>query len=329
MRCGGWRPTLTILNLHSAGGALNPRVKSFEELIMFDLATYLEQKREQVNVYLEICLQDTPASGRLVEAMRYSLMSGGKRLRPILCLAGAEAVGGRSEDTLAAAGALEMIHTYSLIHDDLPAMDNDDLRRGRPTCHIAFDEATAILAGDALLTMAFQVLSSAERIDVHRASEWLKVLHRIARAAGCHGMIEGQMRDIAAKNATFSLEDLEKLHALKTGALIEVSVFSGAFLGGGQPEQIAQLERYARCIGLAFQVQDDILNVEGDPAVLGKGVGTDEIHDKSTYASIMGLERSKRFARKLIADAVNTLTAFDHRADPLRAIAGYVIARQR
>jgi geranylgeranyl diphosphate synthase type II len=296
---------------------------------MFDLATYLKTKREQVNLYLENCLQDAPASGRLVEAMRYSLMSGGKRLRPILCLAGAEAVGGSPADVLAAAGALEMIHTYSLIHDDLPAMDNDDLRRGHPTCHIAFDEATAILAGDALLTMAFQVLSAAERIEAHRASEWLKVLNRIARAAGCHGMIEGQMRDIAAKNAPLSLEALEKLHALKTGALIEVSVFSGGLLGGGQPEQIARLERYAGCIGLAFQVKDDILNVEGDPAILGKGVGTDAILNKSTYASVLGLERSKRFARELIDAAVNALASFDHRADPLRAIAGYIIARKR
>ena len=296
---------------------------------MFELAPYLESKREQIDTYMDQCLQNTPGSGRLIAAMRYSLMAGGKRLRPVLCLAGAEAVGGKPEDALGAACALEMIHTYSLIHDDLPAMDNDDLRRGKPTCHIAFDEATAILAGDALLTMAFQILSSVKHIDERQISKCFSVFHRIACAAGYEGMIEGQMRDIAAENTSLSLDELEKLHALKTGALIEASVHAGALLGGGSLDQIEQLEIYARCIGLAFQVKDEVLNVEGDPEIMGKGVGTDEIHKKSTYPSIMGLEKSKSFARELVNQALQALESFDHRSDSLRAIASYIVERKR
>lgn len=298
---------------------------------MFELPSYLNSKREQINSYLEKCFQAAPESGRLIDAMRYSLMAGGKRLRPVLCLAGAEAVGGLAENALPAACALEMIHTYSLIHDDLPAMDNDVLRRGKPTCHVQFDEVTAILAGDALLTMAFQVLSRAESIDSdnHHAVTWLKVIQCISRAAGCWGMVEGQMRDIAAENNTLSRPELERLHALKTGALIEAAVYSGALLGNGTSEQIDQLETYAGCIGLAFQVKDDVLNVEGDPVHLGKGVGTDALRQKSTYPSLMGLEVSKAFARQLIEKALVALESFDNRSDPLRAIANYIIDRKR
>ena len=296
---------------------------------MFELATYLESKRQIVNRYLENCLSGAARPGRLMEAMAYSLMAGGKRLRPILCLAGAEAVGGTVEGALPAAGALEMIHTYSLIHDDLPAMDNDDLRRGKPTCHIAFDEATAILAGDALLTMAFEILSTGNSTHAHKPETWLTVIDRIARAAGSRGMVEGQMRDIAAENAELSIGELARLHALKTGALIQASVCSGALLGGGTTEQIENLETYARNIGFAFQVKDDVLNVEGDPALLGKNVGTDALRHKSTYPSIMGLEKSKSFAKELIEAAMAALDPFDHRADPLRAIANYIIERKR
>ena len=298
---------------------------------MFELPVYLSSKREQINAYLEKCFQAVPESGQLIDAMRYSLMAGGKRLRPVLCLAGVEAVGGQAENALPAAGALEMIHTYSLIHDDLPTMDNDVLRRGKPTCHVQFDESTAILAGDALLTMAFQVLSSAEAIEIddHHAVTWLKVIQRISRAAGCRGMVEGQMRDIAAENNTLSRLELERLHALKTSALIEAAVFSGALLGNGTSEQIDQLETYAGCIGLAFQVKDDVLNVEGDPDYLGKGVGTDALRRKNTYPSLIGLEASKAFARQLIEKALIALEPFDNRSDPLRAIASYIIDRKR
>jgi len=227
---------------------------------------------------------------------------------------------------LPAACALEMIHTYSLIHDDLPAMDNDDLRRGKPTCHVAFDEATAILAGDALLTLAFRILSS---INENNSSNQLKVIRKISFAAGYNGMIEGQMRDIASEGTLLSLKELEDMHSLKTGALIEASIFSGALLGCGTPKQIDQLEIYAKNIGLAFQVTDDILNIEGDPAVMGKAVGTDNARGKSTYPSIMGLNKSKEFARKLVRNSLQALDDFDNNSDSLRAIACYIIERKR
>ena len=296
---------------------------------MFELGPYLESKRRVVNGYLEESLSWVAYQGRLMDAMTYSLMAGGKRLRPILCLAGAEAVGGSAEDALPAACALEMIHTYSLIHDDLPAMDNDELRRGKPTCHIAFDEATAILAGDALLTMAFEMLSTDNSAHTRMPDRWLAVVARIARAAGSRGMVEGQVRDIAAENTELSLDDLARLHSLKTGALIQASVCSGAVLGGGTEAQIDRLETYARNIGFAFQVKDDVLNVEGDPELLGKNVGTDELRHKSTYPFIMGLDKSKAFAQELIEAAISALDAFDHRSDPLRAIAKYIIERKR
>jgi len=296
---------------------------------MFELATYLESKRQIINTHLESCLAQATRPGRLMDAISYSLMAGGKRLRPILCIAGAEAVGGEAEAALPAACALEMIHTYSLIHDDLPAMDNDELRRGKPTCHIAFDEATAILAGDALLTMAFEVLSTGNGAHATPPDRWLAVVGRIARAAGSRGMVEGQMRDIAAENTELSLDEMAQLHSLKTGALIQASVCSGALLGGGAPEQITKLDAYARNIGFAFQVKDDVLNVEGDPTLLGKNVGTDELRHKSTYPSIMGLEKSKSFAKELIEAAIAALDIFDHRSDPLRAIATYIIERKR
>jgi len=295
----------------------------------FDLNSYLISKRKKVNAFINEILNNTANSSRVVQAMHYSLMVGGKRVRPILCIAASEAVEGNADDVLPAACALEMIHTYSLIHDDLPAMDNDDLRRGKPTCHVAFDEATAVLAGDALLTLAFQILSSINLINENSVSNWLRVVHRISFAAGCNGMIEGQIRDIASEGTLLSLKELENMHSLKTGALIEAAIFSGALLGGGSPKQIDQLEIYAKNIGLAFQVTDDILNVEGDPAVMGKAVGTDKARGKSTYPSIMGLNKSKEFAKKNVRDALQALDDFDNNADPLRVIAYFIIERKR
>ena len=296
---------------------------------MFNLNSYLVSKREQVNSAIDEIVQDAPNSSRIIDAMRYSLMAGGKRLRPALCMAAAEAVGGKAEDALPAACALEMIHTYSLIHDDLPAMDNDDLRRGKPTCHVAFDEATAILAGDALLTLAFQILSSIEFTNKDRASKLLTIVNKISCAAGYQGMVEGQMRDIISESSRLTLDELEDIHSLKTGALIKASICSGAILGGGNIEEIEQLEIYAKNIGLAFQVTDDILNVEGDPALLGKAVGTDKIRKKSTYPSIMGIKKSKEFAKKLVNNALQALDSFDNKSDPLRAITSYIIERKR
>jgi geranylgeranyl diphosphate synthase type II len=293
----------------------------------FDLKNYLEDKRRQVNRWLtDYSNQRLDNSRKLCQAMSYSLMAGGKRLRPILCLAAAEAVGQRDDPhVMTCACALEMIHTYSLVHDDLPAMDNDQLRRGQPTCHVRFDEATAILAGDALLTLAFEVLADLS-VD-HPVGA--KAMRQIARAAGYYGMIEGQMRDLGAEGKTLGLDDLKQVHEFKTGALIEAAVVSGALLARATSEQIKALSDYAKSIGLAFQVADDILNVEGDPDLMGKAAGTDLNRQKSTYPGLMGLDASKAFARELINKALQAVAHFDTEADPLSALANYVIERKR
>lgn len=284
---------------------------------MPNLKTYLNDKNSRINAGLQNFIKENT---RIAQAMRYSLMAGGKRIRPVLCIAAAETVGGSETEVMPIACAIEMIHTYSLIHDDLPAMDNDELRRGKPTCHVAYNEATAILAGDALLTLAFEVLAK------HHSGQIIAI---VAAAAGYKGMIEGQMRDIAAEGRTLSIEELEQLHRCKTGALIEASVISGAIFAGADSRQIESLQNYAGHIGLAFQVADDILNVEGDPAILGKAVGTDESRKKSTYPALMGLDESKAFAKTSIEKAVESLNIFDVRAEPLREIARYIIERKR
>jgi geranylgeranyl diphosphate synthase type II len=296
---------------------------------MFAIENYIKQKNQIINDKLKNMLQNLQPGGTISEAMEYSLMAGGKRIRPVLCLAAAESVGGKQEDVLTAACALEMVHTYSLIHDDLPAMDDDALRRGKPTCHVAFDEATAILAGDALLTLAFEVLSSVPIPDGTHAAKWLNVIRKISTAAGCRGMIQGQMLDIAAEGRKLTIEELATMHALKTGALIQASLHCGAVLAGARNSQLADLDTYARNIGLAFQVADDILNVEGDPAVMGKAVGTDRLHAKNTYPSILGLEASKHFSQKLVDQALQAIETFDKNADPLRALATYIIERKK
>ena len=300
-----------------------------DNLSNYDLTTYLNDKKELINNELDKNFRDIASSRLLFKAMRYSLMAGGKRIRPILCLAASEAVGSDPEAALPAACALEMIHTYSLIHDDLPAMDDDELRRGKPTCHVAFNEATAILAGDALLTLAIQILSSPVNIKETQALVWLNVIHVISIATGYKGMIDGQMRDIISEGKLLSLDDLENMHALKTGALIEASICCGAILGNGNRKQIKQLKIYAKNIGLAFQVTDDILNVEGNPAVMGKAVGTDKNRKKSTYPLIMGLKESKIFATNIVNNALKAIENFDNKADPLRAIAKYILKRKK
>jgi len=270
--------------------------------------------------------------------MQYSLMAGGKRIRPILCIAAAEAVGDSEDgpsrtDTddplLLVACALEMIHTYSLIHDDLPAMDDDELRRGRPTCHVAFDEATAILAGDGLLTLAFEVLTSRELQDNVKADILLDITHRISHASGGQGMVEGQMRDMLAEDRRLSIEDLEHVHRLKTGALIDAAVYVGARIAGADSGQMHLLGTYSKHIGLAFQVADDILNVEGNAETMGKAVGTDAERSKNTYPALLGLSESKALAVSLVDRALKALEEFDRRSDPLRGIASYIIERNR
>jgi len=297
---------------------------------MFDLKSYLKSKQEAVNAALKELWDDPgPSPSPLVQAMRYSLEAGGKRLRPILCIAASEAVAGDEIDVMPAACALELVHTYSLIHDDLPAMDNDDLRRGQPTCHKAFDEATAILAGDALLTAAFGVLAAAGRRQQDDALDWLQVLHLVAQAAGYPGMVQGQMMDVVSEKKEISLKELETLQWLKTGALIQASVQAGAILGGGNARQLTALGAYGRHIGVAFQVADDILNIEGKRELLGKPVGTDQAHRKATLPSLIGVEEAKVRARELVEKALAELIIFAEKAEPLAAIARYVIERKR
>jgi geranylgeranyl diphosphate synthase type II len=301
----------------------------------FDLTGYLDQKRHAIDAALLEIITNRFTDTRLCQAMRYSLMASGKRLRPVLCMAAAETGGfvnpDVNPDIVAAACGIEMIHTYSLIHDDLPAMDNDDLRRGNPTCHVEFDEATAIMAGDALLTFAFEIFASAAASSKSRnsAGTWLRVIGNISKAAGYQGMIEGQMRDIAAEGANLSLDDLKTMHRLKTGALIEASVVSGAMLAGANESEIIHLETYARHVGLAFQVVDDILNVEGDAKKMGKATGTDVSRGKSTYPALLGLAQSKVFASDLVNNALQALVIFGNKANSLAALANYVIERKR
>lgn len=305
---------------------------SLEGSTLFDLAAYLKHQKSVVEKRLEQVLSTYPQDSRVISAVKYSLMSGGKRIRPILCIAAAEAVAVEEdffEDVLTCASALEMIHTYSLIHDDLPAMDNDGLRRGKPTCHVAFDDATAILAGDALLTMAFETLSSHSGQGVNEPGRWLEIITLISRASGVRGMVEGQMLDIFSEGVSLTPEALENMHRLKTGAIIEASVCSGAILAGGRVKHIKSLKHFARHIGLAFQVIDDILNVEGDPALLGKATGTDSQRNKNTYPSLLGLNESQTFAEKLVRTALQALSDFDNKADPLRSIARYIIDRKK
>ncbi|MBL0701316.1 MAG: polyprenyl synthetase family protein [Desulfosarcina sp.] len=300
---------------------------------MFKFKKYLTEKQELVNNSLRNILEHFTVNNRLMKAVEFSLMAEGKRVRPVLCIAACEAVHGDIRDTLPVACALEMIHTYSLIHDDLPAMDDDDLRRGKPTCHIQFDEATAILAGDALLTLAFQILSSANILSGHNVknhpSVWLKIINILSSASGWNGMIGGQMLDISSEDSVLNLDKLEHMHSLKTGALIEASVSAGAIIGGCNTKQLKHLSLYAKKIGLAFQVADDILNVEGDPLVMGKTAGTDAHRNKNTYPSLMGLNGSKKFAGQLICDALQALNNFDKSSDPLRKIASYIINRKK
>ncbi|MCG6946081.1 MAG: polyprenyl synthetase family protein [Deltaproteobacteria bacterium] len=293
----------------------------------FDLRHYLEARRLVVEEALEVALpeQDGPES-RVVEAMRYSLFAGGKRLRPILCLAASEAVGGETRSAMPAGCALEMIHTYSLIHDDLPAMDDDDLRRGKPTNHKVFGEAIAILAGDALLTEAFVLLSDYSSLLPERMIQVIKV---IAEAASYRGMVGGQVVDMLSQNKPADLETVQQMHKRKTAALIAAATESGALAGRGSEAQVAALARYGRAIGLAFQIADDILDIEGDTELLGKTTGADEARGKVTYPAAVGLERSRQAANEMINDALAALEGFDDRAYPLRSLAHYIITRKK
>jgi geranylgeranyl diphosphate synthase type II len=297
---------------------------------MMDLQAYLAKKREIVDRALEALFPEPqgPASD-VVRAMTYSVFAGGKRLRPILCIAGAETVGGESHHVLQAACALELIHTYSLIHDDLPVMDDDDLRRGKPTNHKVFGEAIALLAGDGLLTEAFCVLAGMPVPEGTPSTVLPRVIRWIAEAAGYSGMIGGQVADVQSEGAPPDAELVRFIHEHKTADLITVATVSGALLCGAEESAIRALSSYGRRIGLAFQISDDILNIEGDKQTLGKDVGSDEKRGKQTWPAVFGLEEAKRAQRDLVLEAVESLNPFDHRADPLRAIAMYIIERRK
>lgn len=260
--------------------------------------------------------------------MRYSLLGGGKRLRPILALASCEAVGGAPERAMGFACALEMIHNYSLIHDDLPCMDNDDLRHGRPTNHKVYGEAMATLSGDGLLTDAFKVLAKSASDGVPSAVV-LQTVAELADAAGSAGMVGGQVIDLQSEGATLSLEELKQLHAKKTGALFHASIVGGGRLGGGSDAQLGDLTQYAKALGLAFQVVDDLLDVEATTEQMGKRTRKDEAAGKATFPSLLGIDKSWQFAHELELQAHHALTAFGPGAEPLRAIATFVVERKQ
>lgn len=294
-----------------------------------DIKQYIEEKKSLVEEALDRYLpRESEMPATLHKSMRYSMMAGGKRLRPILCIASCEAVSGQIKNALPTACALEMIHTYSLIHDDLPAMDNDDFRRGRPTNHKVFGEAVAILAGDALLTKAFRIMTDLNLRKAVRPDTILDVISDISRAAGSFGMVGGQVVDMESEGKEIDLATLEYLHTRKTGALILASIIGGARIGGGTDEQIAALTRYGECLGLAFQIADDILDIEGNQDEIGKDVGSDLEKGKATYPSIIGMRASKERASELIDMAIKSLKEFDEKAEPLREIAKYVVERR-
>lgn len=293
--------------------------------LSFDLNAYLKEKQTVVEAALDQFVPlATPHT--LYESMRYSLLAGGKRLRPILCLATCELAGGTTAMALPTACALEMIHTMSLIHDDLPAMDNDDYRRGRLTNHKVYGDDIAILAGDALLTYAFEVVG--DRTEGVPAERILQVLVQLARAVGGEGLVGGQVVDLESEGKSdVSLETLNYIHLHKTAALLEVSVVSGAILAGADADAQTRLRRYAQDIGLAFQIIDDILDITSTQEELGKSIGKDIQAQKVTYPSLWGIDESRRQADRLIAEAQAQLDPFGAAAQPLRAIADYITAR--
>ena len=302
-----------------------------------DIKRYLQEKKEIVDSALEKYFPNRPDSGgegvfptSLHKAIRYSLFAGGKRIRPILSMAAFEAVGGKGNGILPFACALEMIHTYSLIHDDLPALDNDDYRRGKPTCHKVFGEAIGILAGDGLLTEAFKLMTSqsVQGPSLCDGGWVLDVIHEVAQAAGIFGMVGGQVLDIESEGKEVDLPTLQYIHTHKTGALILVSVRVGARLGGAKEETLKAFTRYGERIGLAFQIADDILNVEGKAALLGKKTGSDLSRGKATYPSLLGVEDSKRRARELVEFAVDAIHSFGPDAEPLWKIAWFILSRE-
>jgi geranylgeranyl diphosphate synthase type II len=293
----------------------------------FDLDVYLHDRKQLIEsalaAHLDRC-HGAPATLR--EAMAYSLLAGGKRLRPILALAACEAVGGAPDDAIDAACAVEFVHTYSLIHDDLPAMDDDDFRRGRPTAHKKFGEALAILAGDALAAEAFRVAAERRRGREERIAD---VVFELARAAGAVGMVGGQVLDIEATGKRISVEDLEKLHHAKTGELLLVAVRAGARMGGADAAALEKLTAYGRALGLAFQIVDDVLDITADLATLGKDPGSDRAAGKTTFVDLLGVDGARARAQRVMDEGLAALAPFGGRAEALRALGRYTVERDR
>ena len=295
---------------------------------MTDFDDYLATCQHRVESALTRWLPPESAPPeRLHEAMRYSVLAPGKRVRPVLVYAAGRAVGTPPEQLDGLACAVEMIHVYSLIHDDLPAMDDDDLRRGRPTCHRRYDEATAILAGDALQPLAFEIICRARDLQVP-AEDRLAMVETLALASGSHGMAGGQAMDLAATGQPLALAELERLHTHKTGALIGASVNLGVLAAQNVADQVRDaIDRYATCLGLAFQIRDDVLDVSGSSETLGKTQGKDAAQEKTTYATLLGLAGAQRKADSLRQEALTALSDFGPDADPLRQLADYIVNR--
>ena len=293
-----------------------------------DLKQYLTDKKEAVDSFFHSYFKEQREPPVLQQAMAYSLFAGGKRIRPILALASYEACGGNPAEIVPYASTLELVHTYSLIHDDLPAMDNDDLRRGKPTNHKIYGEAIAILAGDALLTEAFSILSDPSLSSTVKVADLLRSLREIALASGLNGMVAGQTQDILSENLDPDHETLKFIHMHKTAALIRASVMMGPILYGSSKGILDTLSEYGNNIGLAFQIIDDILDIEGDEKELGKTTGSDERANKMTYPSLFGLEESRDIAKKLIFSALSSLSSFSSKAEALREITNYLLTRR-
>lgn len=292
------------------------------------LNSYLAQKRGLVEKALEEYLPGEENFPEIIfQSIRYSIFAGGKRLRPILCLAAAEAVGGDSAALLPVACALEMIHTYSLIHDDLPVMDDDDYRRGRLTNHRVFGEDIAVLAGDALLTEAFHLLSGRHVAGRFPPDRMLQAINEIARSAGLFGMVGGQVADIQSEGRSADQQILDYIHRHKTGEMIKVSVVAGALLAGADEKSVGALAGYGKNIGLAFQITDDILDIEGDREALGKATGQDAALKKMTYPALMGVDQAREKARECLGAALKELEDFGGSAEPLRLIARFIVER--
>jgi len=299
---------------------------------MINTGSFLNQLKVRKE-YVERCLMEflPPASTYpplIHEAMHYAVFNGGKRLRPIMVFEGAVLGGADKEQVIPAACALELIHSYSLVHDDLPAMDNDEMRRGKPTCHIVYGEANAILTGDALLTAAFELLAENARVARVKAENLLRAIQTVAMAAGSRGMIGGQVLDLQSEGVELDFSTLEKLHSLKTGQLFRAALTTGASLSGMEEAGIAALDEYAKSFGMAFQITDDILDVTGNQDLIGKPLGSDEKNHKSTYVSLLGMDQSCRLAQDAVESCLKALNYFGPEADFLRELASYTLNRQ-